>query len=300
MFEGMTIAGYGIGSERGVVYLRAEYTYLRRFLEDVLEERRRAGLLGRDVCGKKGFHFDIRIQMGAGSYVCREETALISSCEGKRGDPKNRPPFPAQEGYLGKPSSVNNVETFCCVARILEKGAGWFCQIGTKRSSGTKLLSISGDCLSPGVYEFPFGVRLTEVLKIAGANEVSAVQVGGAAGQMIGRSDFERTICYDDLSTGGSLVVFGPDRNVVEIAPDFLSFFVHESCGYCTPCRVGNVLLKERLDRILDGKGEPAISIISIVSVRLSKPRVVAASDRPLPIRCCRRLRIFAMFTRAS
>ncbi len=116
------------------MYLRAEYTYLRRFLEDVLEERRRAGLLGRDVCGKKGFHFDIRIQMGAGSYVCGEETALISSCEGKRGDPKNRPPFPAQEGYLGKPSSVNNVETFCCVARILEKGAGWFCQIGTKRS----------------------------------------------------------------------------------------------------------------------------------------------------------------------
>ncbi len=258
MFEGMTIAGYGIGSEHGVVYLRAEYTYLRRFLEDVLEERRRAGLLGRDVCGKKGFHFDIRIQMGAGSYVCGEETALISSCEGKRGDPKNRPPFPAQEGYLGKPSSVNNVETLCCVARILEKGGGWFCQIGTKMSPGTKLLSISGDCLSPGVYEFPFGVRLTEVLKIAGANEASAVQVGGAAGQMIGRRDFERTICFDDLSTGGSLMVFGPDRNVVEIARDFLSFFVHESCGYCTPCRVGNVLLKERLDRILDGRGEPA------------------------------------------
>jgi [NiFe] hydrogenase diaphorase moiety large subunit len=125
MFEGMTVAGYGIGSEFGIVYLRAEYNYLRRFLENVLEERRRAGLLGRDVCGKKGFNFDIRIQMGAGSYVCGEETALIGSCEGKRGDPKTRPPFPAQKGYLGKPSSVNNVETFCCVARILEKGAGW-------------------------------------------------------------------------------------------------------------------------------------------------------------------------------
>jgi [NiFe] hydrogenase diaphorase moiety large subunit len=196
--------------------------------------------------------------MGAGSYVCGEETALISSCEGKRGDPKTRPPFPAQKGYLDKPSSVNNVETFCCVTRILEKGAGWFCQIGTKMSPGTKLLSISGDCLSPGVYEFPFGVRMTEVLKIAGANDVLAVQVGGAAGQMIGPSDFERTICFDDLSTGGSLVVLGSDRNVVEIARDFVSFFVHESCGYCTPCRVGNVLLKERLDRILDGKGEPA------------------------------------------
>ena len=258
MFEGMAIAGYAIGSEHGILYLRAEYQYLRRFLEDILEKRRRTGLLGRDICGKKDFHFDIHIQMGAGSYVCGEETALISSCEGRRGDPKTRPPFPAQKGFLECPTSVNNVETFCCAARIMEKGAAWFSQLGTKGSTGTKLLSISGDCLSPGVYEFPFGVRLREVLKIAGANDVAAVQVGGAAGRMIAEGDFERTICYDDLATGGSLMIFDRERNVVEIARQFVDFFVHESCGYCTPCRVGNVLLKERLDRILAGNGEPS------------------------------------------
>jgi [NiFe] hydrogenase diaphorase moiety large subunit len=140
----------------------------------------------------------------------------------------------------------------------MEKGAGWFSQLGTKGSTGTKLLSISGDCLSPGVYEFPFGVRLSEVLKIVGANDVGAVQVGGAAGRMVAEGDFERTICFDELSTGGSIMVFNADRNVVDIARQFTSFFVHESCGYCTPCRVGNVLLEERLDRILSGQGEPA------------------------------------------
>jgi [NiFe] hydrogenase diaphorase moiety large subunit len=257
MLEGMAIAGYAIGSAHGIVYLRGEYAYLRAFLEDVLEKQRRAGLLGRDVCGKKGFDFDVRIQMGAGSYVCGEETALISSCEGERGDPKTRPPFPAQEGFLHRPTTVNNVETLCCAARIVERGAAWFSQIGSRGSTGTKLLSISGDCLSPGVYEFPFGVRLNEVLKIAGGSDVLAAQVGGAAGRMIGRDGFERTLCFDDLATGGSLMVFGAERNVVEIARDFMSFFVHESCGYCTPCRVGNVLLKERLDRILEGRGEP-------------------------------------------
>jgi len=255
-FEGMAIAGYAIGARYGIVYLRGEYAYLRLFLEDVLDRLRRGGLLGTDICGKPGFDFDIRIQLGAGSYVCGEETALISSCEGLRGDPKTRPPFPAQKGYLGRPTTVNNVETFCCVTRIVEKGAGWFAQLGTKASPGTKLLSVSGDCMSPGVYEFPFGVRLSEVLKIAGANDAVAVQMGGAAGQTIGRGDFERTICFDDLPTGGSLMVFGPERNVVEIARDFMDFFAHESCGYCTPCRVGNLLLKERLGRILEGRGE--------------------------------------------
>ncbi|MGB9624141.1 MAG: NAD(P)H-dependent oxidoreductase subunit E, partial [Phycisphaerae bacterium] len=132
LFEGMTIAGYAIGSDTGILYLRGEYAYLRALLEHVLAERRKSGLLGQNVCGKAGFHFDIRIQMGAGAYVCGEETALISSCEGLRGDPKNRPPFPAQKGYLDSPTVVNNVETLCCVARILEKGAGWFAQLGSK------------------------------------------------------------------------------------------------------------------------------------------------------------------------
>ncbi len=258
VFAGMTIAGYAIGAAEGIMYLRAEYAYLRAFLEDVLKRRRADGLLGKDIGGKPGFHFDIRIQMGAGAYVCGEETALISSCEGLRGDPKTRPPFPAQRGYRGCPSVVNNVETLCCVTKILEAGPATFNEHGSKCSSGTKLLSISGDCRSPGIYELPLGIKLGEVLELAGAEDPIAVQVGGASGTMVAPDEFERTICYDDLATGGALMVFGPERNVLEIVDSFLDFFVEESCGYCTPCRVGNVLLKERLDRIRAGQGEPA------------------------------------------
>ncbi|MCD4831177.1 MAG: NAD(P)H-dependent oxidoreductase subunit E [Anaerohalosphaeraceae bacterium] len=257
MFEGMTVGGYAIGADSGIVYLRAEYAYLTKLLEKILQDRRNANLLGKNVLGKKGFDFDIRVQMGAGAYICGEETALISSCEGLRGDPKNRPPFPAQKGYLGHPTSVNNVETLCCVGRILEMGAAWFAETGSKGSPSTKLLSISGDCQMPGVYEFPFGVKVSELLKEIGAENAQAVLVGGPSGQIIGKADYERTICYDDLATGGAVVVFGPERNMLEIAAEYMEFFIEESCGYCTPCRVGNVLLKNGLDKILAGKGEP-------------------------------------------
>jgi len=258
VLEGMTIAGYAVGADTGILYLRAEYAYLRAFLEDVLNRRREDGLLGNSVCGKQGFDFDIRIQMGAGAYVCGEETALISSCEGLRGDPKNRPPFPAQKGYQAQPTTVNNVETLCCVTRILEEGAGWFAQFGTKDSPGTKLLSISGDCHRPGVYELPFGMSLLSVLKLAGADDSTAVQVGGPSGTMVCPDEFDRTLSFEDLTTGGSLMIFGPQRNILEVVNKFLDFFIDEGCGYCTPCRVGNVLLQERLERILDGKGEPS------------------------------------------
>lgn len=258
MFEGMAIAGYAIGSDTGILYLRAEYAYLREFLESILAERRAAGLLGKGVCGKEGFDFDIRIQMGAGAYICGEETALISSCEGLRGDPKNRPPYPAQEGFLAKPTTVNNVETFCCVSRILEKGPGWFAQTGSEGSPGTKLLSISGDCTGAGVYEVPFGIELSEVLKLCGGEAAAAVQVGGPSGQMVGPKDFGRTICYDDLATGGSIMIFGPERDLLGVVDKFMDFFIEESCGYCTPCRVGNVLLQEKLEEIMAGRGEPS------------------------------------------
>ena len=257
LFEGMTIAGYAIGAENGILYLRGEYNYLRKLLEKILEVRREKNLLGRNVLGKKGFNFDITIQMGAGAYICGEETALISSCEGLRGDPKTRPPFPAQKGYLGCPTAVNNVETLCCVTRILEMGAAWFVEAGSKGSPGTKLLSISGDCKQPGVYEFPFGIKVKDMLKEAGAEDAQAILIGGPSGQIIGPNDYNRTICYDDLATGGAVVVFGPERNMIEIAAQYMEFFVEESCGYCTPCRVGNVLLKKYLDKILKGCGEP-------------------------------------------
>ncbi len=257
MFEGMTIAGYAIGAKTGVLYLRGEYAYLRPFLENVLAERRERNLLGISILGKTGFDFDIRIQMGAGAYICGEETALISSCEGLRGDPKNRPPFPAQKGYLALPTSVNNVETFCCVARILEKGAAWFAEIGSTGSTGTKLLSISGDCIRPGVYESDFGITVNEMLEMAGAENPYAVQIGGPSGQLIGKEDFHRTICYDDIATGGSVMIFNNTHNPLEIAHEFMEFFCEESCGYCTPCRAGNEFLKERLEVILEGKGPP-------------------------------------------
>jgi len=258
LFEGMTIAGYAVGSDTGILYLRGEYAYLRPFLEHVLADRREKNLLGKNICGSEDVDFDIRIQMGAGAYVCGEETALISSCEGMRGDPKTRPPFPAQKGYLGCPTTVNNVETFCCVPRILEKGPGWFAQMGSKGSPGLKLLSVSGDCSRPGVYEAPFGIGLGELLKMCGAEDAAVVQVGGPSGQMVCSKDFGKTICYDDLATGGSIMVFGLQRNPLRIARKFLDFFIEESCGFCTPCRVGNVLMRERLDRIIAGKGQPS------------------------------------------
>jgi [NiFe] hydrogenase diaphorase moiety large subunit len=258
VFAGMTIAGYAIGAREGILYLRAEYGYLRRFLEDVLAQRRAEGLLGDSIAARHSFDFDIRIQMGAGAYVCGEESALLSSCEGLRGDPRNRPPFPAQKGYLGFPTIVNNVETLACVTRILDAGPATFSEHGSKQSAGSKLLSVSGDVGMAGVYEVPFGTPLREVLELADSREARAVQIGGPSGRMIGPDDFDRTICFDDLSTGGAMAVFGPGRNPIEIARMYMEFFEDESCGYCTPCRVGNGLLRKGLDKVLAGRGEPA------------------------------------------
>jgi len=258
IFEGMTIAGYAIGSNSGILYLRAEYAYLISYLERVLTQRRKAGLLGKNIGGKKGFAFDIRIQPGAGAYICGEESALISSCEGLRGEPKTRPPFPVEKGFFGHPTIVNNVETFCCAARISDRGPKWFSAIGTEKSSGTKLLSVSGDCASPGIYEVPFGIRVADVLDMAGADDPTIVQVGGASGEMLNRGSFHRKICFEDLCTGGSFMIFNSSRNMLKIVDYFLEFFINESCGYCTPCRVGNVFLRERIQKIMEGNAEKA------------------------------------------
>jgi len=250
LFEGMTIAGYAIGAEEGILYLRAEYDYLRRHLEAVLNRRREKGLLGK--LGD-GFAFDIRIQMGAGAYVCGEESALISSCEGLRGAPKDRPPFPVEKGFLGLPTSVNNVETLCAAARVLEKGADWFGAIGTKDSTGSKAFSVSGDCDKPGVYEIPFGITVQGLLDKVGASGTQAVLVGGPSGSFIGPAGFGRKLCFEDLATGGSIMVFGKSRDLIQTAREFMEFFVEESCGWCVPCRVGNVLILRTLEKILAG-----------------------------------------------
>jgi [NiFe] hydrogenase diaphorase moiety large subunit len=220
----------------------------------VLETRRGLGLLGANILGRQGFDFDIRIQLGAGAYICGEESALIDSLEGKRGAPRDRPPFPTERGYLGQPSAVDNVETYVCAARIMEKGAAWFTGIGTKDSAGTKLMSVSGDCARPGVYEVPFGITVNELLDLVGAPDAEYVQMSGPSGQAVAPKDFGRRIAYEDLSTGGSTMIFGPGRDVLDVALQFADFFVDESCGYCTPCRVGTTLLKQGMEKVVAGR----------------------------------------------
>ncbi len=254
IFEGMTIGAFVIGAKRGIVYLRGEYAYLRLHLETVLRRRRAQNLLGKKIRGRDGFDFDIEIRMGAGAYVCGEETALIESLEGQRGEPRNRPPFPIDTGYLGNPTIVNNVETFAWVVCILAKGAKWFNSIGTEKSTGLKLFSVSGDCSQPGVYEFPMGITVAELLKEVGGEGAKAVQVGGAAGQCVPAAQFERTIAYEDVPTGGSVIVFGPDRDMLRVVENFLEFFADESCGQCTPCREGTPKLIEGVKMLQQGR----------------------------------------------
>ncbi|MBM3304603.1 MAG: hypothetical protein FJY79_01430 [Candidatus Aminicenantes bacterium] len=254
VFEGMAVAGYAVGAEEGVLYLRAEYDYLRPLLESVLDGLRRENLLGKSIAGSR-FDFDISIKLGGGAYICGEESALLESAQGKRGEPRNRPPFPVQIGYLGQPTTVNNVETLCAAAKIIIHGASWFNSMGSANSSGTKLFSISGDCERPGVYELEFGLTVRELLDIVGAKDAFAVQIGGPSGAMISRRDFGRRVAFEDLPTGGSIMIFGPWRDLFEIIDNFMEFFIEESCGWCTPCRVGNILLKEKLEKIMTGRG---------------------------------------------
>lgn len=246
--EGMAICARAIGAIEGILYLRGEYAYLRDHLLDALAGARSRGVIGQG--------FDIRLQLGAGAYVCGEEGALISSCEGLPGEPKTRPPFPVTRGYLGHPTVVNNVESFAHVARILDRGAAWYRAMGTERSPGTKLYSVSGDCARPGVYELPHGVTLRELLAMAGGEDAAAVQVGGPSGTMVGRDSLDRRLCHEDLATGGAVIVFSARRNILEVVDYYLSFFVHESCGYCTPCRVGNVFLKKAVEKFRKGQAD--------------------------------------------
>lgn len=249
VFEGMIIAGYTVGAKEGIVYLRAEYSYMLKFLEDYLAEMRLLNLLGNNICGKE-FDFDISIRLGSGAYVCGEETALIESLEGHRGEPRNRPPFPVNTGYLGFPTVVNNVETLAAVPHIINKGSEWYQKHGTDKSTGSKLFSVSGDCKYPGVYELPWGTTLNEIIKITGAENTKAIQVGGASGICLPASEFGRKLSYEDIATGGSIMIFNKDRNMLEILKNFMEFFVEESCGQCTPCRIGNVKLLEGVEMI--------------------------------------------------
>jgi [NiFe] hydrogenase diaphorase moiety large subunit len=256
LFEGMIVAGYALGAKEGVLYLRYEYRYLVAYLEQMLQEMRDGNLLGKNIAGKQGFNYDIRIQLGAGAYVCGEESALIESMEGKRGEPRNRPPFPVQKGYLDMPTVINNVETLSAVVKIMVNGAEWFKSMGTKESAGTKLLSVSGDCKHPGVYEIEWGTTVRELLELVGGTSVQAVQVGGPSGVCINPTQFHREIAFEDLATGGSMIVIGKQRNLLkEVVVNFMDFFIEESCSSCAPCRSLTVILRSKLQKILDGNG---------------------------------------------
>ncbi|KAB2923998.1 MAG: NADP oxidoreductase [Candidatus Contendobacter sp.] len=255
VFEGMTLCGRVIGARQGFVYLRGEYRYLLDALKATLQRRREAGLLGAAILGDPTFNFDIDIHLGAGAYVCGEESALIESLEGKHGVPRIRPPFPTTHGYLNQPTVVNNVETFATAAKIAVEGGAWFANRGTAESKGTKLLSLSGDCKRPGIYEYPFGVTVRRVLDDCGARDAQGIQMAGPAGHMISAKQFDRRICFEDLATGGSFMVFDQSRDILDGIRNFTHFFVHESCGFCTPCRVGTSLMRDLVTKVHTGHG---------------------------------------------
>ena len=254
LIEGMTVCAVTIGATKGYIYLRHEYEFLRPRLQRRIERRRKTNLLGRNILGHHGINFDIEIFMGAGSYVCGEETALIESLEGKRGIPRIRPPFPVTNGYMGRPTIVNNVETFCYAAGILEHGPG-FVAHDNHEHPGWKLLSISGDCRSPGIYEIPLGTPIADVLDMCGAQNCQAIQVGGPGGELISAGENARKVAFDDLNTGGSFIVFDDSRDMLDVVTNFTQFFAHESCGFCTPCRVGTRLMERTAKKITDGHG---------------------------------------------
>jgi [NiFe] hydrogenase diaphorase moiety large subunit len=258
VFEGMTIAGLAVGAKKGLLYLRGEYRYLLEPLESVLALRRKEKLLGESILGKTNFDFDIEIHLGAGAYVCGEESALIESLEGKPGRPRIRPPFPVSHGYLGRPTTVNNVETLAAACLVAAKGGEWYAALGTAKSAGTKILSVSGDVERPGIYEYPFGVTVAQVLQDCGVTHcIQAVQVSGPSGVCIGQNELDRRIAFEDIPTAGAFMVFDCTRDMFEVARNFAHFFAHESCGFCTPCRVGTSIVARLMDKIAAGHGSP-------------------------------------------
>lgn len=266
IIEAMAIAAYAIGSDQGYVYVRAEYPIAIHRLQVAIDQAKEYGLLGKDIFGT-GFNFDLEIRLGAGAFVCGEETALMTSIEGNRGEPRPRPPFPAVKGLFGKPTILNNVETYANVPRIILKGADWFSSMGTETSKGTKVFALGGKITHTGLVEVPMGTTLREVIEdigggIPGGKKFKAAQTGGPSGGCIPASLIDTPIDYENLIANGSmmgsggLIVMDEDTCMVDIARFFLDFTVDESCGKCTPCRIGTKRLLEILDKIIAGNGE--------------------------------------------
>jgi len=261
--EGMCIAAYAIGASKGYIYIRGEYPYIVPVLEKALEEARAAGYLGEKIYNLK-FSFDIEIRVGAGAYICGEETALFESIEGKRGFPRVKPPFPTTYGVFGKPTVINNVETLCNVPLIIQKGATAYRQLGTEKSPGPKLFCVSGDVTKPGLYEVPFGVTLRELLEMAGGvannKQLRSVLFGGAAGAFATSQHLDVKMTFEDLRAAGLplgsgvVMVFDETRDMRDVLSRLGHFFAHESCGKCYPCQMGTQRQMEILNRMADGK----------------------------------------------
>jgi len=265
VIEAMAICGFCVGADKGLVYIRAEYPLAIERLRTAIGQAKEYGLLGTDILGT-GFDFDIELRYGAGAFVCGEETALIHSMEGKRGEPTVKPPFPAESGYLGKPTNVNNVETFANIPVIIQKGAAWFSSIGTEKSKGTKVFALAGNINNVGLIEVPMGTTLREIIYDIGGGikdgrEFKAVQTGGPSGGCLTKEFLDVPIDYDNLLKAGSMmgsggmIVMDESNCMVSIARFYLEFTLDESCGKCTPCRIGNKRLHEILDKITSGNG---------------------------------------------
>ena len=266
VIEGMMIAGYAIGATKGLVYIRAEYPLAISRLDKAIVSARKRGYLEKNLFGTD-FEFDIEIKFGAGAFVCGEETALIHSMEGKRGEPTSKPPYPAEKGFWDMPTVVNNVETLVNVPRIILNGVEWFREVGTEKSPGTKVFALSGKINNVGLVEVPMGISLREIIfeigeGIKGGKKFKAVQTGGPSGGCLNEEDLDTPIDFDSLASkeaimgSGGMVVMDEDDCMVSVAKFFLEFTLDESCGKCTPCRIGNTRLYEILDRITKGKGK--------------------------------------------
>ena len=278
--EGMIFAAYAVGATKGAIYLRAEYTYFKDMLDELLEIYRQNGYLGKNIKAKTPFEFDIYVHLGAGSYVCGEETALLHSMEGKRGEPGTREFFPVEKGFNGKPTVVNNVETLSAVPRILEIGLDKYLELGTNLTPGTKLISVSGDCEKPGIYEIEWGMKLRDFLNLIEAKDPYFILFNGFSGECLSEVDFDREISgenllaehvkfeYTDpyeygrkmsgvgLRSGGSFMVFSKERDLIYVLKNVADFFVAESCGICVPCRTGNFLFNKKINKFINGHAE--------------------------------------------
>ena len=268
VLEAMAIGAYAIGANKGIIYIRAEYPLAISRLNTAIEQARELGLLGVDILGSN-FNFDIQIKYGAGAFVCGEESALINSCEGKRGEPNYRPPYPAEEGFWGYPTNVNNVETFANIPPIITKGSQWFASIGTEKSKGTKVFALAGKINNVGLVEVPMGTTLREIIfeiggGIQGGRRFKAVQTGGPSGGVLTEEQLDTPIDYESLTEKGSMmgsggmIVMDENDNMVKIAKFYLEFTMDESCGRCTPCRIGTKRMYELLSKITDKKGTMA------------------------------------------